>query len=135
MYHTTQLLNNANRQIKQNETKFHSEKCNVFTHVKTLWIWESYENLCKRKLQIIKIYEKGNYCKFVSNAKYAKYELCKKKLAKLENALIEWMLTATDCCWLMLTAAGRCTISQYHPITISHYHVYAYLCIILHNIA
>ena len=29
------------------------------------------------------------YFKFVSNAKYAKYELCKNKLAKLENALIE----------------------------------------------
>ena len=52
--------------------KFHSEKCNVFTHVTTLWIWESYENLCKCKLQIIEMYKKAKYCKFVSKAKICK---------------------------------------------------------------
>ena len=31
---------------RKNGKQFHSEKCNVFTHVKTLWIWEVYENLC-----------------------------------------------------------------------------------------
>ena len=58
-------LSNGEKYLKE----FHSEKCNVFTHVKTLWIWESYENLCKYKLQIIEMYEKAKYCKFVSKAK------------------------------------------------------------------
>ena len=59
-------LSNGKKKIKKNSTL---KKCNVFTHVKTLWIWESYENLCKYKLQIIEMYEKAKYCKFVSKAK------------------------------------------------------------------
>ena len=41
---------------------------------------------------MIEIYE--NIANLYQTQKYAKYELCKNKLAKLENALIEKMLTA-----------------------------------------
>ena len=51
---------------------------NVFTHVKTLWIWEIFEHLCKCKLQILKMYKEAKYWKYLSKAKIFKIWVVKK---------------------------------------------------------